>query len=74
MHSQFEPLTTPLIQCTDPCKKAPNDADMKTSEINEVILVGGMTCMPQVVKMVNNLSSADSMLTSLQASRCSVVS
>ncbi|KAF8257428.1 Hsp70 protein-domain-containing protein [Lactarius quietus] len=45
MHSQFESLTAPLIQCTvDPCKKL-TDAGMKASKINEVTLVGRMTCI-----------------------------
>ncbi|KAH8984773.1 heat shock protein 70 [Lactarius hatsudake] len=55
MRSQFEALTAPLIQRTiDPCKKALNDAGVKTSEINEVILVGGMTRMPRVVETVKS--------------------
>lgn len=32
----------------DPCKKAIKDADVKITDINEVILVGGMTRMPKV--------------------------
>ncbi|KAI9452377.1 heat shock protein 70 [Lactarius psammicola] len=55
MRSQFEALTAPLIQRTiDPCKKALNDAGVKASEINEVILVGGMTRMPRVVETVKS--------------------
>lgn len=34
----------------DPCKKAIKDADVKLADINEVILVGGMTRMPKVNK------------------------
>ncbi len=34
----------------DPCKKAIKDADVKLTDINEVILVGGMTRMPKVSK------------------------
>jgi len=42
--SQFETLTKDLIDRTiEPCKKAIRDANVKTSEINEVILVGGMS-------------------------------
>ena len=56
MRSQFESLTAPLIQRTvDPCKKALNDAGVKASEINEVILVGGMTRMPRVVETVKSI-------------------
>ena len=56
MRSQFESLTAPLIQRTvDPCKKALNDAGVKASEINEVILVGGMSRMPRVVETVKSI-------------------
>ncbi|KAF8266809.1 heat shock protein 70 [Lactarius quietus] len=56
MRSQFESLTAPLIQRTvDPCKKALTDAGVKASEINEVILVGGMTRMPRVVETVKSI-------------------
>ncbi|KAA1470402.1 heat shock protein 70 [Dentipellis sp. KUC8613] len=54
--SQFESLTGPLIQRTvDPCKKALADAGVKASDINEVILVGGMTRMPRVVETVKTI-------------------
>lgn len=36
----------------EPCKKALKDADLSTSEINEVILVGGSTRIPKVQEMV----------------------
>ncbi|RPD57734.1 heat shock protein 70 [Lentinus tigrinus ALCF2SS1-7] len=56
MRSQFESLTSPLIQRTvDPCKKALSDAGVKASEVNEVILVGGMTRMPRVVETVKSI-------------------
>jgi molecular chaperone DnaK len=56
MRSQFESLTQPLIQRTmEPCKKALSDAGVKASEINEVILVGGMTRMPKVVETVKGI-------------------
>ncbi len=32
----------------EPCKKAIKDADVKVADINEVILVGGMSRMPKV--------------------------
>ncbi|KAI0050784.1 heat shock protein 70 [Auriscalpium vulgare] len=52
----FESLTGPLIQRTvDPCKKALSDAGVKASDINEVILVGGMTRMPRVVETVKTI-------------------
>ncbi len=56
LRSQFESLVAPLIQRTlDPCKKALSDAGIKPSEINEVILVGGMTRMPRVVETVKSI-------------------
>ncbi|KAI0260139.1 heat shock protein 70 [Gloeopeniophorella convolvens] len=56
LRSQFESLTAPLIQRTiDPCKKALADAGVKASDINEVILVGGMTRMPSVVETVKTV-------------------
>ncbi|KAI1791226.1 heat shock protein 70 [Ganoderma leucocontextum] len=56
IRSQFESLTSSLIQRTvDPCKKALSDAGVKASEVNEVILVGGMTRMPRVVETVKSI-------------------
>jgi molecular chaperone DnaK len=56
LRSQFENLVAPLVQRTvDPCKKALSDAGIKPSEINEVILVGGMTRMPKVVDTVKSV-------------------
>lgn len=56
LRSQFEGLTANLIQRTiEPCKKALADAGVKASEINEVILVGGMTRMPRVVETVKSV-------------------
>ncbi|KAM6502569.1 Heat shock protein 70 family [Amanita muscaria] len=56
MRSQFESLVDPLINRTiDPCKKAISDAGVKPNEINEVILVGGMTRMPKVVDTVKTI-------------------
>ncbi|OCH90616.1 heat shock protein 70, partial [Obba rivulosa] len=53
LRSQFEGLTSALIQRTiEPCKKALADASVKANEVNEVILVGGMTRMPRVVETV----------------------
>jgi len=47
---------SPLIQRTvNPCKKALSDAGVKASEIDEVILVGGMTRMPRVVETVKGI-------------------
>ncbi|KAL4248303.1 heat shock protein 70 family protein [Abortiporus biennis] len=56
LRSQFESLVGPLIQRTvEPCKKALADAGVKASEINEVILVGGMSRVPRVVETVKSV-------------------
>jgi len=53
MRSQFESLVGPLIQRTvDPCKKAISDAGLKAADVQEVILVGGMSRMPRVSETV----------------------
>ncbi|KAI0313308.1 heat shock protein 70 [Amylostereum chailletii] len=60
LRSQFESLTKTLIDRTvDPCKKALVDAGVKASDINEVILVGGMTRMPRVVDTVKTIFGRD---------------
>jgi molecular chaperone DnaK len=47
--SKLEQLTEKLIQRSiNPCHQALRDANLETSEIDEVILVGGMTRMPAV--------------------------
>ena len=51
--AKLEQLVEDLIQKTvEPCKKALQDAGLKAGDINEVILVGGMTRMPKVVETV----------------------
>ncbi len=53
--SKLEQLVDNLIQRTiKPCENALKDAGLKASEINEVILVGGMTRMPKVIETVKN--------------------
>ncbi|MFN2258814.1 MAG: molecular chaperone DnaK [Parasphingopyxis sp.] len=53
--SDLEKLVGDLIKKTlDPCKKALEDADMKAADIDEVILVGGMTRMPKVRSTVQD--------------------
>ena len=50
---KLEQLVDPLIQKTlVPSEKALKDAGMKASDINEVVLVGGMTRMPKIVETV----------------------
>ena len=47
--AKFELLVASLIERTiNPCKLAMKDASVSTSDIDEVILVGGMTRMPKV--------------------------
>ncbi|MEQ8602787.1 MAG: molecular chaperone DnaK [Marivibrio sp.] len=53
--SKLEALVEGLVKRTiDPCKGALKDAGLKASEIDEVILVGGMTRMPKVIEAVKN--------------------
>ena len=53
--AKFEQLVDDLIQRTiPPMKKALEDAGLKTSEIDEVILVGGSTRIPKLQEVVNN--------------------
>ena len=54
--ARFEALVQPLVERTvTPCKKAIQDANVKASEINDVILVGGMTRMPKVNETVRGV-------------------
>lgn len=51
--SKLEQLVDPLVQRTiEPCRRALADAGMSAAEINEVVLVGGMTRMPKVQQVV----------------------
>ncbi len=51
--SKLEQLVGDLVKRTlDPCKKALEDAGLKAGEVDEVILVGGMTRMPKVREVV----------------------
>ncbi|MCT8998150.1 molecular chaperone DnaK [Chelativorans intermedius] len=53
--AKFESLVEDLIQRTiEPCKAALKDAGMNAGEIDEVVLVGGMTRMPKVQETVKN--------------------
>jgi molecular chaperone DnaK len=54
--AKFEALVDDLIQKTmEPCRKALKDAGLSAAEINEVVLVGGMTRMPKVQEAVKQL-------------------
>jgi molecular chaperone DnaK len=53
--SQFENIVAPLVGRTmDPCTKCVKDAGLSKSDIDEVILVGGMTRMPKVQEVVKD--------------------
>jgi molecular chaperone DnaK len=54
--AKLESLVDELIQRSiQPCKQAMTDAGVTTSDIDEVILVGGMTRMPKVQEIVESL-------------------
>ena len=51
--AKFESLVDDLIQKTvEPCRKALKDAGLSAGQIDEVVLVGGMTRMPKVQEVV----------------------
>src|SRR6202161_3414707 len=54
--AKFEARVDDLIQKTiEPCRQAIKDAGLSAAEINEVVLVGGMTRMPKVQEIVKQL-------------------
>ena len=54
--AKLESLVDDLIQKTvGPCQSALKDAGLKAAEIEEVVLVGGMTRMPKVIETVKNI-------------------
>ncbi|MGO9464009.1 MAG: molecular chaperone DnaK [Isosphaeraceae bacterium] len=58
--SQFEKLTDSLFErCRGPVLKALDDAKLKPSEIDEVVLVGGSTRMPRVQQIVKDIFGKD---------------
>lgn len=58
--AKLESLVEDLIQKTiEPCKAALKDAGVKATDIQEVILVGGMTRMPKVIESVKNFFGKD---------------
>ena len=53
--SQFENLVDPLVQRTlEPCKKCIKDGGISKDEIDEVLMVGGMSRMPKVQEVVQD--------------------
>ena len=58
--AQFESLVDDLItKSIDPCKSALKDAGVSANDIDEVILVGGMTRMPKIIKAVSDFFKAE---------------
>merc|ERR1719158_903102 len=53
--AQFEELVDPLVQRTlEPCRKCVKDSGLNKNDIDEVLLVGGMTRMPKVQEVVED--------------------
>jgi len=60
--AKLESLVADLVDKTaDPCEKALKDADLKASDIDAIVLVGGMTRMPAVQEKVKQIFSKDPM-------------
>ncbi len=58
--SKLEDLVKDLIQrLADPVNKALKDAGIKANEVDEIVLVGGMTRMPSVVERVKEIFGKD---------------
>jgi molecular chaperone DnaK len=54
--SKFEQLVDPLVErCRGPVLKALGDAKLRPSDIDEVVLVGGMTRMPRIQQLVKEI-------------------
>jgi len=53
--AKLESIVEDLVKKTiEPCKAALRDAGVKASEIDEVVLVGGMTRMPKIIEVVKD--------------------
>jgi len=58
--AKLESLVEDLVQRTiEPCKAALKDAGLKAGEIDEVVLVGGMTRMPKIQEIVKQFFGKD---------------
>ena len=58
--AKLEALVSDLVEKTlEPCKIALKDSGFSAAEINEVVLVGGMTRMPKIVETVKNFFSKE---------------
>ena len=53
--AKLEALVSDLVEKTlEPCKTALKDSGLSAADINEVVLVGGMTRMPKIIETVKN--------------------
>ena len=60
--AKLEELVAPLLdRLASPVEKALQDAKLNTKDIDEIVMVGGMTRMPAVVEKVKNLFGKDPM-------------
>ena len=60
--AKLEELVADLLnRLAEPCEKALKDAKLKASDINEVVLVGGMTRMPAVIEKVKQIFGREPM-------------
>ena len=60
--AKLEELVKPLLdRLAEPVEKALKDAKLKTSDINEIVMVGGMTRMPAVIEKVKSIFGKDPM-------------
>ena len=60
--AKLEELVQPLLdRLATPVEKALKDAKLTTKDINEIVMVGGMTRMPAVVEKVKNIFGKDPM-------------
>ena len=58
--AKLEALVESLVERTlEPCKTALKDSGFSAAEINEIVLVGGMTRMPKIVETVKNFFGKD---------------
>jgi len=58
--AKYEQLVDDLVKKTiEPCRSALRDAGLKASDIEEVILVGGMTRMPKITEVVRSFFGKD---------------
>ena len=58
--AKLEALVSDLVERTlEPCKIALKDSGFSAAEINEVVLVGGMTRMPKIAETVKNFFSKE---------------